>query len=283
MKVLDLNGTSHAMGFQQGIQLREQYERMLDDLFVSDLWKDFRPFAVPRSIVMPAIGVAGAIFTKHTVKKYLPAQYNRVKGLAKGLSIRENVAWGLQFLEIIFCEAGKSLVAPLPGGCTQMHALPRATSDGVPLLARNYDFPNLLGPHQIVRRDVPSKRDRLATVTVTQLPIIGAHHGINEAGLVAAANNARLWKGKDMNRSGVPYELLLLEILETCSTVKEAVDFITKFPARGNAGFFGFMDERGDCRLVEFTASRHAVRRPGESGTLAQSNHYHVMKNANLP
>jgi len=134
-----------------------------------------------------------------------------------------------------------------------------------------------------VRRETPSEPGRLATMAVTQIVTCGAHQGINEAGLVIGANNNRAWRKCDYNKFGVPYLMLLQEALETCSKVSEAVDFITKFQKRANAGFFGMMDASGDCAIVEFTASRFAVRRPDETGVIAQTNHFLVMNEANVP
>lgn len=281
MKVVDLDGTAYERGVQQGRQLRDMYRRMMEEFFASDLWRESRPLPLPVPVFKWALGILGSIFIKKAVKEHLPYQFERVRGLGEGLGVGERLAWGIQFMEILTCEAGKSLRAPV--GCTQVHARPRATAEGKPLSGRNYDFPNILGGFQIVRREAPSEEGRLATTNVTQVPIIGAHQGVNEAGLTVAANNARLWKGPDLKYRGVPYLMVLQEILETCRTTSEGVELITKFPARTNSGFFGMMDADGDCKLVEFTASRFKVREPDEAGVLAQTNHYIAMAEANLP
>jgi len=281
MQIIDLDGNSYERGFRQGRQLKNDYEEMIDLFFNSDLWNENKPGPIPNSVIKFLFGVLGTTMTKKAVRKYLPYQFDRVNGIAEGLCEGNRFTWGVQFLEILFCEAGKSL--KVPGGCTQVHATPKSTADGVPLSGRNYDFPNLLKDYQVVRRDVPEDSNRLATLTVTQAPLIGAHQGMNEAGLMVACNNSRQWKGKDFNYKGVPYMLLVMEILETCKNVKEASEFMVDFPLRGNAGFMGMIDESGDCCVVEFTSSRARIRRPDESGVIAQTNHFHAMKEANLP
>lgn len=281
MKILDLAGTGYERGAMQGMEMREPARAMLDTFFSSELWRDNRPGPIPQFVVNGALGLIGNNVTRKAVVKHLPVQAARTDGLADGLGMNRGYAWGLQFLEIMFCEAGKSLKAP--GGCTQIHAQPHATVQGAPLFGRNYDFPNLLRDFQIVRRMKPSEPDRLATLSVTQVPSVGCHMGMNEAGLVVGANNARLWKGPDLVYTGVPYMFLLMEILETCRTVAQAVELMTRFPARANAGFFGMMDESGDNCIVEFTACRTMVRRPGPEGVMAQTNHYINMQDANLP
>jgi hypothetical protein len=283
MKVMDLDGSAYERGYQQGKQLKDQYEKMIDVFLNSELFRENKPGPVPNFVVKWFIGMLGSTRTKKAVKQHLPNQFERVVGLGEGLGANRNFIWGIQYLEIMFCEAGKSIKAPGPAGCTQLHATALATAEGKPRSGRNYDFPNMLSPFQIVRRETPSEKNRLATTTATQVPLAGTHQGINEAGLMIAANNARLWKGPEFNEHGVPYMFIIMEMLETCRTVAEAVEFISKFPARANTGFLGMMDAGGDCALVEFTAVRHAVRRPDESGVLAQTNHYHAMKDANLP
>ncbi|HOC93972.1 MAG TPA: C45 family autoproteolytic acyltransferase/hydrolase [bacterium] len=282
MKILDLKGSAYERGVKQGKEMREDYINMLNEFFSSEMWKENKPGGLPDSVIKLAMRILGVSMTKKSVKTAAPAQLDRVEGLAEGLGINRAFCWGLQFMEILFCEAGKSLAAP-EMGCTQLHATPASTADGKPLLARNYDFPNMLKPYQLVRRDTPSEAGRLATISLTQAPLAGTHQGMNEAGLAIAANNARLWKGPDFRYKGVPYMLIMMELLETCRTVAEAADKMINFPARANTGFFGMMDESGDCCVVEFTSSRAAVRRPDERGVIAQTNHYLNMKDANLP
>jgi len=281
MQILELTGTAYERGAMQGMEMREKTRDMLDAFFTSEMWLDNRPAPIPVSVVRAALGVIGNRVTRRAVMRHMPAQAERTDGLADGLGMGRGYVWGLQFMEIVFCEAGKSLKAP--GGCTQVHAQPRATVAGTPLMARNYDFPNLLRDFQIVRRMLPSEPDRLATLTVTQCPSAGCHMGMNEAGLVVGANNARLWKGPDLSYTGAPYMMILNEILETCSATAQAMEYLQQFPARANAGFFGFMDESGDNAIVEFTACRTMVRRPGPEGVMAQTNHYLNMTDANLP
>jgi hypothetical protein len=283
MQILDLDGSAFERGLQQGTQMKEAFHSMLSDFFSSEIWTENKPGFIPNGAAGLIFGILGTTQIKKPVRRLLPLQFERIKGLGKGLGTSEGFAFGIQFLEILFCMAGKSLKAPVAGGCTQVHAQPRATAVDRPLSGRNYDFPNLLRPYQIIRRETPAEKDRLSTTTVTQAPLSGAHHGINEAGLMVSANNARLWKGRDFKTKGVPYLLILMEILETCRTVSEAAGFLTRFPERTNAGFFGMMDKNGDCCVVEFTASRFAIRKPDASGVIAQTNHYHEMKDANLP
>lgn len=283
MQTIDLRGSSYERGLRQGEAYRSDFERMMQAFFGSELWRENKPWFLPDALLQGAIGGLGRLLTRRAVERSLPFQADRVRGLAAGLGISEGLAWGVQFLEIVFCEAGSSLVPPAPGGCTQLHVQPRASASGSPLLGRNYDFPNILQPFQLVRRERPTESGRFASLAVGQSALAGAHQGVNEAGLAVAANNARLRRGKDLRYGGVPYEMILTELLETCATVRDAVEKLSRLPNRGNAGFFGLADESGDSAIVEFTASRSVVRRPGSEGVMAQTNHFITMTEANMP
>ncbi len=283
MKVLDLKGDAYERGLAQGKAIREKWLQLEHDFFTSELISAAKPWFLPTFVVKIALKTWGKNRTKPTVNKYLPTAAKRVEGLAEGLGMPSNYAWGLQYAEILFCLAGDSIEIPGNIGCTQAHATPKATAEGRPLTGRNYDFPNMLLPYQIVRRETPTEKDRLATLTATQVALCGSHQGINEAGLAIGSNNNRAWMEQDYNVKGIPTLMLLQEALETCRTTSEAVDFMSKFPARASAGFFGIMDDSGDCKVLEFTASRFSIRTPDDAGVLAQSNHFINMKEANIP
>ncbi|MCK4779627.1 MAG: linear amide C-N hydrolase, partial [Candidatus Lokiarchaeota archaeon] len=120
----------------------------------------------------------------------------------------------------------------------------------------------------------------------TQYPFTGCHMGMNEKGLAIGYNYGRSWKKEplDFRLKGVPGTFIVQEVLETCATTQEAVDFITKFTERANGCHFGLMDTSGDTCVIETTSTRHAIRKP-EDGILAHTNHYQTeeLKDANLP
>jgi predicted choloylglycine hydrolase len=110
--------------------------------------------------------------------------------------------------------------------------------------------------------------------------------GMNEKGLAMGINYARTWEKykDDFQLNGVPPTLLVQEMLENFETIEEAVKFITKFPARANAQFYGMMDKSGDACVVETTCKRFEIRRP-EGGIMAHSNTFRTEKfwDVNVP
>ncbi|MCP4870219.1 MAG: linear amide C-N hydrolase [Proteobacteria bacterium] len=284
MKILDLDGTAYERGQQQASALREGFDGLLRSILQSPEWQEHGPPAMPKFLLWGALGAAGRTLTRPSVRRLLPNQADRIRGLAAGLSVSESFAWGVQFLEIVFCQAGSSLAPPPPVGCTVVLAPPSATRSGHTLTGRNYDFPYLLQDHQVIRRERPSEPDRLATTTITQVVLGGAHQGINEAGVTLSGNNARLWRGPHLRMRGVPLSLLLQEVLETCRTAEEARRRVVAFDVgRSNAGFVAIADPSGDACVVELTAQGTRVRHPDEAGVLAQANDFVLMEEANVP
>lgn len=283
MRIIDLEGTALERGQQQGELMASDLERLFADLLSSNEWRDHKPSVFPDPLLRPSLSAAGRMATWPAVRRHLPFQAQRMRGLANGLGIRRGLGWGIQFLEVVFCEAGSSMAPPPPVGCTVIQATPRATAQGQMLMGRNYDFPRMLQPYQVIRRDVPSEPGRLATTTLTQGPMVGTHFGVNEAGVAASANNARLWRGDHLRRRGVPFSMLIQEILERATSTQAAIEIATSFPSRSNAGFIALADASGDAAVVEYTASSTAVRRPNDAGVLAQANHFSSMPHANVP
>lgn len=281
MKIIDIKGTAYERGLAQGRAVRADWLKMENAFYTSEIFLESKPKIVPVGIVKLLLSGLGHFSLRGAVKQHLPSQYKKVMGLSDGLGMSKAYTWGIHYTELMFCLSTSSLNIPPNTGCTQIHATPKATADGSPLTGRNYDFPNMLLPYQLLRREKPSEKGRLATMNVTQMPLAGTHQGLNEKGLNLCANNNRAWK--EFNKKGVAYMMVVQEALETCSSAGQAVDFFKKFPVRANAGFIGVMDETGECCEVEFTAERTAVREPDDKGIIAQTNHFIIMKDANLP
>jgi Acyl-coenzyme A:6-aminopenicillanic acid acyl-transferase len=299
LPIWDLSGSPLQLGHAQGALARPSYAAMLETFFGSELWKMAKPFGVPNVVLRQLLTSLGHVYTKAALRRYVPAQYERMRGIGEALGAGR-FTWALAFMEVLFTEGGKALVVPKgqqpifepsagsaggadQAGCTQINAQPRATAEQVPLMGRNYDFPRLLLDYQIVRRETPSDRRRLATTTLSQTVLAGSHQGINEKGLSISANNSRPWLKHNYDRAGVPGTLLLQEALETCSTTAEAVRFISNFPARASSNFFGIMDRAGHLVELEFTPHTARVREADDSGILAASNHAHLNLEMNPP
>jgi isopenicillin-N N-acyltransferase-like protein len=204
--------------------------------------------------------------------------------LSKAAKISEGLIFGGHFIEVMSGDPKSLYKNPPVPACSMIFAQSEATADDSMIFGRNYDFPNVLQPFQVVREELPDNGYK--NLNFTQYPLVGCHMGLNEKGLAIGYNFGRSWKKEplDFRLKGVPATFIIQEALETCATTQQAIDFITNFSDRTNGFHCGLMDISGDTCVIETTSTRFAVRRPKE-GILAHTNHYQTeeLKDANLP
>ncbi|MFW9946808.1 MAG: C45 family autoproteolytic acyltransferase/hydrolase [Candidatus Odinarchaeota archaeon] len=284
VEFIKIEGTPAERGFQQGNQLKDKIHNMFDIVFHSKMFSEVTSKLIPLSIIKFALGIMGKKNIKKPLQQLLPNQFEKMMALSKGAEIRRGIIYGAHFIEVMSGDPKSIYKNPPIQACSMIFALPESTSDNSMIFGRNYDFPNVLQPFQVVREELPEKGYR--NISLTQYPLAGCHMGMNEKGLAIGYNYGRAWKKEplDFRLKGVPGTFIVQEVLETCATTQEAIDFIIKFTGRANGCHYGLMDTSGDTCVIETTSTRHAIRRP-ENNILAHTNHYQTeeLKNANLP
>jgi len=281
---IKLEGSPAERGFQQGEHLKDKIHNMFDIVFHSKMFSEVTSKLIPLSIIKLALGIMGKKNIKNSLQQLLLNQYEKMSALSKAAGIKGRLIYGVHFIEVISGDPKSLYKNPPVQACSMIFALPEATAENSMILGRNYDFPNVLQPFQIVREEIPDHGYK--NLNFTQYPLIGSHMGLNEKGLVIGYNYGRSWKKEplDFRLKGVPGTFIVQEILETCATTQQAIDFVTKFACRSNGCHYGLMDASGDTCVIETTSTRHAIRRP-KDGILAHTNHYQTeeLKDANLP
>ncbi|MHA1751978.1 MAG: C45 family autoproteolytic acyltransferase/hydrolase [Candidatus Helarchaeota archaeon] len=274
VKFIHVKGNFYEMGIQQGEQL--PIKKVVNKVLHSEIFQEVKPRFIPTFIIKTVLGLLAKSNIKKAIKKYIPNQLERMKGIAKGAKIGMNLQYGLHYIEVFTGNPKSSYYIP-PTGCTKIFAIPPATADGSIMYGRNYDFPNVLQPYQMVRLSEPD--DRYKNICITQYPLGGTHIGLNNKGLAVGINYARTWEKypDDFTFKGIPPTLLVQEMLENCSSVDEAIEFITNFPARSNAQHYGMADKSGNVCVIETTHNDYSIRRP-EDGILAHTNTFRTEK-----
>ena len=257
---------------------------MFDVVFHSKMFSEVTSKLIPLSIIKLALGYMGKKNIKKSLLQLLPNQYEKMIAISKASDIKERIIYGAHFIEVMSGDPKSIYKNPPIQACSMIFALPEATANESLIFGRNYDFPNVLQPFQVVREEEPDTGYK--NINFTQFPLTGCHMGINEKGLAIGYNYGRSWKKKplDFRLKGVPGTFIVQEVLETCATTQEAYDFIINFTGRANGCHYGLVDISGDICVIETTSTRHAIRRP-EAGILAHTNHYQTekLKDANLP
>jgi predicted choloylglycine hydrolase len=282
--LIKIEGDASERGYQQGEHLKQKIQNMFEIIFHSKMFSEVTSKLIPISIIKIALGIMGKKNIKKDLQKYLPNQYEKMIKISNTAGLKRGLIYGAHFLEVMSGNPKSIYKNPPVQSCSMIFALPEATLDNSMFFGRNYDFPNVLQPFQIVREEIPENGYK--NINFTQYPLAGCHMGINESGLTIGYNYGRSWKKQplDFRLKGVPGSFIVQEVLETCSNTQEAIEFITNFPARSNGAHFGLMDYSGDTCVIETTSTRHAIRKSSE-GILAHTNHYQTekLKDANLP
>jgi hypothetical protein len=282
MLTIKIEGNAYERGFSQGQQLKDRIKAAKKGVFYSKIFQEMKPKLVPVPVAIWGLSLMGKNRTKEYIEKYIPRQHEKMRGIAEGAGEKLDLIYGMHYVEIMAGNPKTSYAQPLVQACTMVFALGKSTADGSIIYGRNYDFPPILQPYQMARVEKPT--DGYKTITLSQYPLAGTHIGLNEKGLSIGYNYGRSWKTDPLDYSprGVPNMLIVQEALETCKTVQEVVDLVTKIP-RTNGCHLGVIDESSDACVIELTATRHAIRKVPEGGVMAHSNMYHVITDANVP
>ncbi len=282
---IEVKGSARERGVQQGEQLKERIEQAKKNVFYSQIFKEMKPKFVPVPVAIFGLGQIGKSKTLKYIEQHVPAQHEKMLGIAEGAGVGKNLIYGMHFIEIMSGNPRTSYAEPLiQAACSMLFALPPATASDEFIFGRNYDFPIILQPYQMVRIETPSD-GRYKTITMSQFPLAGTHAGMNEKGLVVGYNYGRSWKQEplDYRKEGVPTMLIMQEILERFTTADEVIKYVTEFPCRTNGAHYGVLDGEGNACVIETTATRHAVRRVPKTGVMAHTNMYQEIIDANVP
>ncbi len=194
------------------------------------------------------------------IAHYAPQLLEEIRGIAEGA--------GRDLREIVAINARTEMmygVNPRPE-CTAIGVSTVASADGHIRLAQNWDWhPSLAGTLilWVLRRD-----DGPDLLTLTEAGIVGKI-GINAAGLAMCIN--LLVSANDSRGPAVPMHILLRHILDTASSVEEAITLIGSTPRCTSCNHL-LMDRTGALVSVEATPLGQRIVRSME-GWLTHTNH----------
>lgn len=156
--------------------------------------------------------------------------------------------------------------------CSQIALDGNRMSDGMPLLARNYDFNPSAEDFTLVRTSIDGKYAHLGTSTMT----FGRDEGINQYGLSVAMSSCGLPIGalkymQPPTSNGLIFWVVIRSLLENCRNLDEAINMIKEMPIAYNLNMI-IMDADGNAALVEALNDKKIIL-PIENGMLYATNH----------
>jgi hypothetical protein len=159
------------------------------------------------------------------------------------------------------------------GGCSVLVVEPSRSATGGPLFGRNLDWPPFPPLPEYSLVTVYRPRGKHAFVSVGFPGLVGCVTGMNDAGLVLAANDSGPAQDGSarFNPQGVPSALAQRLLLEECATVAEAERAVRKLRRAGPV-LLSLCDRQGSA-VLEVTPARVAVRR-AEGGLCVCTNHF---------
>lgn len=271
------SGTHYKIGVQQGEAVREVMEQLIRLIPDLEVVRSSKPRLVPTFLFLVLAKRRATSLLKDDILQFYPEQAERLRGVSEGAGMDLPTLLFMQSMELLIgrpTEANYRLEA-----CTSLGFTPRRTTTSEPIVAKNFDYLNELADYHLTCQTDPTGRYR--TLGCTMAPLPGMLDGMNEHGLTVTYNLAFT---TDEPEVYVPLSMALQEMLETCRTTDEAVEFITGAKQGGHDALLMIADAQGDIKTVEITPLHSSTREP-VGGRIINTNHYHVeeMRRIEIP
>ncbi len=253
MESLALSGSHYEMGLQHGEQVAHLREHI-----VAAMEKRLQSLAVLGDV---------SFYERELIdvwEEHARATLDMLRGIAQALAL----PWDAFFRYTIASYLEDRLGATAqPEGCTAWAATAPLTRDSGPILAKNRDYRPEHLPLQMLARAAPKEGYRYLYLTSAGSPGVFSS-GMNEVGLaVADTHVVSLDIGPGLARYSV-----MMDIVERCATVAEALDYIGTVPHMGE-GNLVLADAKGAVAAVELGHSRQNVIAP-RAGAVVTTNHF---------
>jgi hypothetical protein len=169
-----------------------------------------------------------------------PAMLARMQGIAEGAGLLLRNLCLMNALEAFLGSLeGKTVVPPL-GACSAVAIRGKRSRNGAPMVAKNFDYLQLLMPFYILRETRP--HGGFCSLDFAVAPQPGTIDGVNEKGLAITLNYAFV---ADRGHPDPLITMLIADALASCANVSEAIRHLTRTPHWG-AGILMLADGSGD-------------------------------------
>jgi len=198
---------------------------------------------------------------ERAIAEHFPQLLEEIRGLAHGADLPYSY---------ILLETAFPFVPNARSDCTLLSAFGAAAADGTPLAGRNYDF--LSGFSKCNQVRIVKKRNAKFSFVGGTVTILGVEEGLNNAGLFIG--DAGCEPRQLPSSRGLSSRQVMELVLENCSSVDGAVDFLRDAPKFANsAGTCYLVVDKKEAVVVEMGLSRCCLRE-SEEGTLVASDKF---------
>jgi len=250
LKFVTLSGGS---GFIRGLTLG----KLIKDVCVHNL--SFLEQKLAEKGLTLEYGLNLALENEKVLAKHFPELLEEIRGIAEGAQLPYNY---------ILLETAFPFAVNASSGCTVVSAFGPTTSDRIPIVGRNYDF--LLDFKKCNQlRIVTMKKKEFSFVGGT-VTILGVEEGLNNAGLFIGDAG---WQPMELPSSrGLSSRQVMQLVLENCTRVDTAIDFICQTPKfANNAGTCYLLADKREAVIIEMGLTKSCLRK-SEEDILVASN-----------
>jgi len=249
LKYIKLSGDS---GFARGLALG----KVIRDVCVHDL--SFLEQKLADDGLTLEYGLRLALENERVMAKHFPELLEEIRGVAEGAQLPYNS---------ILLETAYPFTAKASSNCTIISASGTMTTDGMPIVGRNYDFLSdfrKCNQLRIVRKD---NGFSFVGGTITML---GVEEGMNSAGLFIGDAG---WEPKELPPSrGLSSRQVMQLVLENCASVDTAIDFIRQTPKfADNAGTCYLLADKNEAVAIEMGVTKSRLRKSEEAMLVASN------------
>ncbi|PKL74638.1 MAG: hypothetical protein CVV27_19460 [Candidatus Melainabacteria bacterium HGW-Melainabacteria-1] len=261
---LECTGSPYDRGYAQGQAARKQMLLCFNAFFQSETFELLKPRWLPASLARHAALRSAQRSFAPVLRRQLPDAWALLEGLAAGAGVAQEQLLYFCISELLLAKVSLQL-----GGGTTLMIPPRFSSTEEPMLIRNFDHPYFLKSFNLVRKSRPDQG--FASVDVTLVPSVGAHTGLNEAGVAISYNYGH---GVAAASHRVPVSLKVQQALQSCESAAEVVRLFERGEQEGGA-VLGVQDSRGEMYLIEVAAGKVQSKQIRDNLLIA-TNHYQL-------
>lgn len=202
-------------------------------------------------------------------KRLIPREYlDELKGFISEASKGKEQSIN----ELILGNAFQDLML-VYGGCSFFSAWGEASQNGNIIVGRNLDFANLdqIAQAQLLAFYAPQQGYDFAALTYPSN--VGIMHGMNEKGLVVAMCYSVAVPAEN-TIDGVPYTIMLRQMLQYAGNIDEAIAIIKETPRTVGLNILVADGGSREAVVVEVSAHRMAVRKAAAEPFIYAANRY---------
>ena len=250
MRFIKLSGES---GFARGLTLG----KMIKDVCVHNL--SFLEQKLAEKSLPLEYGLKLALENEKVIAKHFPELLEEIRGIAEGAQLPYN---------LVLLETAFPFTSDASSKCTIISAFGTITTNGIPIVGRNYDF--VLDFKKCNQLRIFRRKDKKFSFVGGTITILGVEEGLNNAGLFVGDAGC---EPKELPSSrGLSSRQLMQLVLENCISVDTAIDFICQAPKfANNAGTCYLLADRKETVIIEMGLTRSCLRKSKE-GILIASN-----------